>query len=476
MNFRLRHVDPADKFCPQLRLELLARIVPRSVVREVFEEVDLRTQRVRKLSLEAVLWLVIGMNLFARMSLSDAFEQLAHGLRLLWPDDTERLAVLPRKSALSYRRYQLGVRPLRRLFRRVCQPLATSRTRGAFLCGYRVMAIDSHVEDVADTPENAAAFGRPQSGRGESAYPQVRCVSLCECGTHAMVDAEFWPCSVGEGRGALRLLRSVTPEMLVEVDRGLYSYELLSGVMGRGAQVLFRLPNTVKPQRVRRLPDGSYLARLYPADRKRCRDGDYREVRIIEYTINDPQLAGHGTQYRLATSLLDPKRYPAHRLACGYHERWEIEVTIDELDTHQLEQHHPASPLRSRKPSGVIQELYGLYLAHYVVRALMHEAALRVDEDPERLSFTQALHVIQASLSDFEIAAPDLLCGLFRRLLDDLVRELLPEREPRVEPRVVKRKVIKWPLKRLEHYRSIQPSRPSWRAIELTGVPAGAVI
>src|SRR4051794_41097844 len=229
MNFSLRPVDPADKFCPQLKLELLARIVPRSVVREVFDQVGLRTQRVRKLSLEAVLWLVIGMNLFAQRSLSDAFQQLAHGLRLLWPDDAERLAVLPRKSALSYRRYQLGVRPLRQLFRRVCQPLATSKTRGAFLYGYRVMAMDGHVEDVADTPANAAAFGRPQSGRGESAYPQVRCVSLCECGTHAMVDAEFSPCSLDEHRGARRLLRSVLSGMLVEVDRGLYSYGLLSG-------------------------------------------------------------------------------------------------------------------------------------------------------------------------------------------------------------------------------------------------------
>jgi hypothetical protein len=468
MNFRLRDLDPNGKFCPQLKLELLAHIIPRPVVQQVFQELGVRTHRVRKLSLEAILWLVVGMNLFAQMSLSDAFEQLAHGLRLLWPDDTERLTVLPRKSAFSYRRKQLGVRPLEHLFRRVCRPLATPETHGAFLYGYRLMALDGYVEDLPDTPENVGVFGRPKGGRGESGYPQVRCVALCELGTHAMVDATFWPLAVGEDRGARRLLRSVTPEMLVETDAGLYSYGLLCKVLECGAQALFRLPNTVKPERVRRLSDGTYLARLYPSDRARRRRGEHREVRIIEYTINDPQLAGHGTRYRLATTLLDPKKYRAHGLACAYHERWEFELTIDERETHQLQQHQPASPLRSRTPAGVIQELYGLYVAHYLVRALMHEAARHAGQDPDRLSFTHALHVIQASLPDFEIAAPSLLPGLFQRLLQDLARELLPEREPRVEPRVVKRKVLKWPLKRLDDFRALQPSRSFTRAVKIT--------
>jgi hypothetical protein len=476
MHFRVRDLDPDGKFAPQLKMELLARVLPRAEVQAVFQALGLRTQRVRKLSLEGLLWLVIGMNLFPDLALSDVWEELTHGLRLLWPHDAERLALLPQKRALSYRRYQLGVRPLRQLFHRTCRPLATPQTRGAFLGGLRLMAIDGHTEDVPDTPENAAVFGRPTTDRGASAFPQVRCVSLCECGTHALVDTSFWPLKVGEDRGAHRLLRSVTPEMLVLVEAGLHSYDLLVGVRGRDAHALFRLPATVRPQYVRRLPDGSALVRLLPSDPKRRHRGEHALVRLLEYHFDDPQLAAHGKQYRLVTTLLDPEQFPAHTLACTYHERWEIELTMDEQDTHQLQQHQPASPLRSRKPAGVIQELYGLFLAHYAIRALMHAAAAAADADPERLRFTHALHVIPASISDFERAAPELHPGLYRRLLQDLARVLLPEREPRVAPRVVKRKVLKWPLQRLEHQRWPQPARPFWAAIVISGSHTGATI
>ena len=467
MNFRLRDPDRDGQFIPQLKLELLARVFPREAVQAVLKETGALTPRQRKLNLEATLWLVVGMNLYAQSSLEHVLERLTHGLRLLWPLEVERRQLLPGKSAISYRRRQLGVRPLQRLFRQLCRPMATARTRGAFLGGLRLMGIDGHVQDVLDTPENAAYFGRGTSDRGDSAFPQVQCVSLAELGTHAMVDTTFWPQSVGEHRGALRLLRSIATGMLVLWDRGLHSFNLCQRVRKRGAHFLSRCPKSVKPEGIRRLPDGSWLAQLYPRDQKRRRQGEHLLVRVITYTVDDPQSAGFRQHYRLVTSLLDPKQFPASQLAETYHERWEIELVIDEQDTHQLGQHQPSSPLRSRTPLGVLQELYGLFLAHYAVRFLMHEAALAADEDPDRLSFVHALTLIQDSLSDFEIAAAELLPGLCRRLLRDLADPLLPEREPRAEPRAVRRKVIKWPLKRLAHYRWLQPTRPVWRAIQI---------
>ena len=195
MHFRVRDLDPDGKFTPQLKLELLAQVVPRPAIQAVFADLGLRTQRQRKLSLEGVLWLVMGMNLFPNAALEDVWEQLAHGLRRLWPDDAERLALLPSKSAFTDRRDQLGVRPLRQLFQRIARPLATPATPGAFLGGLRLMAMDGHTEAVPDTPENAAVFGRHTTDRGDSAYPQVLCVSLCggsegkQCATHAMIPA-----------------------------------------------------------------------------------------------------------------------------------------------------------------------------------------------------------------------------------------------------------------------------------------------
>jgi Insertion element 4 transposase N-terminal/Transposase DDE domain len=467
MQFRVRHPDPTGKFLPQLRLELLAQVFPRPVIASVLAECGCLTRRERKLNLEVTLFLVIAMSLFTEAPIDYVLQKLAHGLRLLWPHEDRRRTLLPSQPAICYRRYQLGVRPVQALFRQLCRPMATEKTRGAFLFGLRLMALDGYTQDVPDTQENAAAFGRTTTDRGDSAYPQVRCVALCECGTHAMVDATFWPACAGEERGAWRLLRSLAAGMLLLWDRGFHGYELLVAASRRGAHLLGRLPAHVQPERVRRLPDGTWLVKLFPYDRKRRRRGEHLLVRLIEYTLDDPQLPGYGTRYRLVTTLLDPKAFPAHTLACTYHERWEIELVIDEQETHQLGQHHPASPLRSRKPRGVIQELYGLMLAHYAIRYLMHEAALGADEDPDRLSFTHALRVIQDSIADFEMAASELIPSLCRRLLQELADVLLPERVPRIEPRVVKRKVIKWPLKRAQHSRWLQPTRPFWKAVRL---------
>jgi hypothetical protein len=467
MQFTTRIIEPGSRFPLQMRLDVLARVIPPATVQAVFEELALRTPRVRKLRLELLVWLVIAMSLYADLAIEAAFAKLCQGLRLLWPDEATYLSVLPTKSALSYRRQQLGVRPLRCLFHRVCRPLAVPATRGAFLQGLRLMAIDGHLQDVPDTPANAAVFGRSTTDRGESAFPQVLCVSLCECGTHAIIDTAFWPCGTGEHRGLWRLLRSLTAEMLVLLDRGLFGFDLVHAIRERQAHVLVRVSKQIQPERLRRLPDGSTLVRLRRKDHHGRPTGEPQVLRLIEYTLTDPQAPGYGERYRLLTTLLDQKAFPALTLARRYHERWEIELTIDEQDTHLLRQRHPSSPLRSRTPAGVIQELYGLMLAHYLLRALMHEAALAADEDPDRLSFTHALRIIQAAVSDFELVPTDHVERLFQRLFRDLTHRLLPEREPRVAPRVVRRKVIKWPLKRAEHRRVPQPTRPAWASVQL---------
>jgi hypothetical protein len=392
-----------------------------------------------------VVWLVIGLHLYTTLPISAVLVKLARGLRLLWPDP---LIALPKDSALTYRRYQLGVRPLAALFHQVCRPIATSQTRGAFLFGLRLMALDGTVEDVPDTPTNAAAFGRHTTTRGASAFPQVQVVYLAECGTHVIVDAGFWPYHTSERVGGFRLLRSVRGDMLVLWDRGFHDYDMLIGARRRGAQVLGRLPSHVKPQHLRTLADGSVLAALRPSDYQRRKQGERLLVRVITYTITDPSLPGYGETYRVLTTLLDPRQAPAHDLACAYHERWEIELVIDELDTHQR---LAGRTLRSLKPVGVLQELYGVLLAHYAVRVLMHEAALQADVDPDRLSFVHALEVVRDAIPEFQLVVPEQVPLLYARLLLDLAAKRLPERRPRSNPRVIKRKMSNFKLKRAEH-------------------------
>jgi hypothetical protein len=457
LGFKLREIEAESKFCRELMLEAVERAVPIAEVQAVLAETGVREQRERKLNLLVTVLVTIAMNLYSRASIGEVMRKIAQGLRYIWPDADYRVA---NDSAISQRRYQLGARPLVALFHRVCRPLATPETLGAFLFGLRLMAIDGTTEDVPDTPENAAAFGRYHGGRGDSAFPQVKGVYLAECGTHAIVDAGFWPCRTTERLGGLRLLRSVGPGMLVMWDTGFHDFDMVQRTVEQGAHVLARLSAHVKPQLVRRLKDGSYWATIRPSAYARRKRGECLLVRIIEYTITDPNLPHHGEVHRLLTTLLDPERYPALDLVCAYHERWEIELVIDETDTHQRLANRP---LRSLKPVGVIQELYALLIAHYAVRFLMHDAALQADIDPDRLSFTHALQVLQAAIPEFQMTAPDLLSALYTRLLNDLAARPLPERRLRTNPRVVKRKMSNFKLKRAEHFAWPQPAVLTFR-------------
>jgi hypothetical protein len=464
IRYKLREIEAESKFSQELSLAMIEQIVPQATIVAILAAEGRQTQRERKLNLwVTVLW-VIMLNLYTSCSMSEVLEKMAQGLRYIWPDPDY---IVPNDSALSYRRYQVGARPLVALFHEVCQPLATPTTPGAFLFGLRLMALDGTTEDVADTPANAATFGRHQSDRGPSAFPQVQGVYLVECGTHAIVDAGFWPYHTSERVGGFRLLRSVKPGMLLMWDRGFHDYDMLVQTRKRGAHVLSRLPAHIKPTVIQSLADGSYLAYLYPSDYQRRKVGERLLVRVIEYTVTEPHLPGYGETHRLVTTLLDPQTYPILELICTYHERWEVEITIDELKTHQ--RLHPG-PLRSLKPVGVIQELYGLLIAHYIIRALMYQAAQQAHLDPDRLSFSGAIRVLHNALPEFQMTAPEQLPALYQRLLRDIARKQLPQRRLRSNPRMVKRKMSNFKLKRADHLAWPQPAQSFRQAIEVKQV------
>src|SRR5919197_6382868 len=246
MGYTIREMTGERNFCQELSVEALQCAVPRDAIAAVLEETGNPVQRARKLTAEATIWTLIAMNLYTHVALDHVLRKLAQGLRFIWPDPTYRV---PGASALLYRRYQLGALRVRALYERLARPIATVRTRGAFRFGLRLMALDGTVEDVPDTEANAAAFGRQHGSRGDSAFPQVQGVYLVACGTHAIVDASFWPYGTSERVGAALLLRAITAEMLVLWDRGLHEYDLLAAVRQRGAHVLGRLPARVPPPR-----------------------------------------------------------------------------------------------------------------------------------------------------------------------------------------------------------------------------------
>jgi hypothetical protein len=465
MGFTIREIDAECKFSQAVTVEALARAIPQSALHRALTQHGVATERERKLTLLLTLWLVIALHLYPTVSIAGVLRKLVRGLRFLWPDPS---LPLPGDSALAYRRAQLGAPPVVTLFKQVCQPIATPHTRGAFLFGLRLMALDGTTEDVPDTPANAAMFGRHTSARGPSAFPQLQGVYLVECGTHCVVDAGFWPCHTSERGGGFRLLRSVHRGMLLMWDRGFHDFDMLVATRQRQAHVLSRLPAHVKPQFVCALPDGSVLASLMPAEDARRRRGERILVRVITYTLSDPALPGYGEEHRVITTLLNPRLAPAREVACAYHERWEIEVVIDEIDTHQR---LVGRTLRSLTPAGVIQELYGVLLAHYAVRVLMHEAALKADVDVDRLSFVHALEVVRDAVPEFQMVAAAQQMALYERMLSDIAAKRLPARRLRSNARVVKRKMSKFKLKRAEHYRPPKPHGTFADAVQVQPPP-----
>ena len=248
--------------------------------------------------------------------------------------------------------------------------------------------------------------------------------------------------------------------MLLLWDRNFLNYASVSAVLARRAQRLARLTSHRVFAPIEGLADAPYLAKRYrnATDRRRDRNGIV--VRIIAYTLDDPARSGAGERHRLLTTRLDAALDPATTLVCLYHERWEEELPIDELNTHQRER----PVLRSQPPAGVVQEVYGLLLAHFLVRVLMHDAATTQHLDPRRVSFTATLKILRCRLPE----CPPSPCGCqrwYRRLVQEVAEEVIAPRRNRVNPRVIKRKMSKWPKKRPAHHAFPQPTKPFAQAI-----------
>lgn len=445
MSFRLRQIDVDDKLCQQDCLRVFHKLYGPERISALLSQTNCWEERERKLNMVLTLTTVIALSLFPHASQAAVVQAVTADLQLLWPDNAGPSVREVSEAAVCYRRTQLGIRPLYELFAAVCQPLASSQTRGAFRFGRRVMAIDATLESVADTPANAAFFGRINTGKTRSPFPQLRCTYLAECGTHAIVDAILSPCRQHEARKALDLLPSIHPDMLVTLDRGIVSGALLLGIRKQRAHALGRLERHVLCTPSRILSDGTYLTFL----RVHTPQGWYRlPVRVIEYTLTDANVPGAGELIRLVTTLLNPRTAPALDVIDAYHERWEIELTIDEQKNHQC---LSGRPLRSQTPQGVVQELYGLLLAHYAIRSLMHQSALLADVDPDRLSFTHAVHLVTQALPLLPLLTPEHQQLVMQRLLTQMSHPLLPPRRLRFNARVVKRPFSKFKRKYPAH-------------------------
>jgi hypothetical protein len=403
----------------------VTRVVPFELVDAVLEETGARERRLRLLPSRVGVYFVLAMCLFPQPGYQGVWGKLTAGLRVLG------LAV-PSGKALRELRRRIGIAPVKRLFGILAGPLGQPRTPGIMFCGYRTVAFDGCKSiKVPDTAKNRAWLGKQNASNGETGYPAVALMTLVETGTRALLGAVFGPAGDGETGQARALLPLLDKTMLLLMDRGFDGGEFLAAAAATTAQFLVRLTATRRLPVLRHLPDGSFLSVI----------GGVR-VRIITAAVTVACHDGttYGGVYRLATTLLDHRAYPADALMALYHERWEHEVTYLAL-RHTLLQ---GRVLRSGDPAGIEQEMWALLALYQALRTAVTDAVQSVPgTDPDRASYQIAVQTAQNLLTTAQnITDPggDLTGDIGRAVLAGLHGP----RRPRVCARKVKSPLSRW--------------------------------
>ncbi len=404
--------DDSVRLTDRIGVGVLTRLINRDLVDEILAETGRTEQRRRLLPARVVVYYVLALCLFFGDAYEEVMRKLVGGLQFLRSWDCGWS--IPTASALCQARQRLGETPLQVLFDRIAKPMTAPGGGSGWFRSWRLMAFDGVMLDLPDTAANTEQFGRSGNAIADGPFPQARVLALAECGSRAVVAARIGACHAGERELARDLIDHLDERMLVMADRGFYSYDFWKQVRGSGAQLLWRIKLQTDLPVYEMLPDGSYLSSLAPKSmRSDIARGKGRRiekyeipVRVVDYTITNRGSAesDEPETIRLVTSITDHELAPAAELAALYHQRWEIELAFDEIQTHQMGR---PRVLRSRSPEMVRQEIWALLLTHYAIRHLMHEAADdSPDYDLDRISFMRSLRIARRQVTDQAAFSP----------------------------------------------------------------------
>lgn len=403
----------------------LTQIVPFELADGVLADARAAERRLRLLPSRVGIYFVLALGLFPRAGYLGVWARLTAAL------DGLGLAV-PSARALRDLRRRIGVAPVKALFEALAGPAAWPRTPGVCFGRYRTVAFDGcKTIKVPDTARNRGWLGKMNAANGETGYPVIQLMTLVETGTRALLGAAFGTTADGEITWARRLLHLLDATMLVLLDRGFDGGEFLREVAATKAQFLVRLTSTRRPPVLRHLPDGSFISLIGGV-----------KVRIIEASVTVTCHDGtrYGGTYRLASTLLDHRRYPAAVLIALYHERWEHEIAYLALRHTLLE----GRVLRSRDPEGLKQEMWALLALYQALRIAITDAIATVPgTDPDRASYqiaVQTAQILVTGARGIATATCDLAGDIGRAVLANLH----PPRRPRVCARRVKSPLSRW--------------------------------
>ena len=435
------------------RLRGLKQILSQSLIdREIGDQ--LRTRHCKRIKNPQLIWLIVGMGLFAGKSYRQIF-------RLCSTPET----IVPIRATLTTARKRLSASLLEQLYGGVVNLLGKSPTKHpfAFYKGLRLMGVDGTLLDCPDTDANREEFGRTSNQTSHGAFPKARVVSLCELGTRVLWRSIIGTYHQSEQKLTLPLLGNLSQSMLLLADRHFGIAPIIYPLIKRKVPFLIRVKKSQLFPVEKVLCDGSFLSTIYLGknDRRSKRPG--KTVRVIRYTHRDPNRTGCGEIHVLVTSLLDAEKYLAVELIELYHVRWEEEIAFSEWKVTLCN----GTMLRSQSPEMVRQEIWGMLLSHFILRTLIFRSAEEAGVEPIRISFTGALDILHARLPETKKSRP-----LKKKWLDDLITEIsqeqLPPRVDRINPRKLKKRSKAWQTKRDGDRSPPKPSGPFTDQIQIS--------
>ena len=427
----------ANRYFPNIEAGALQQLLPEEFISQCLQEAGVATVRRRRLPLESLVMVVLGMALYRG---KDVWS-IADKMQIALPGRRELVA----PSAVVQGRQRLGSEAMRQVFHQT-QQLWHQDAEHPRWCGLQLLGVDGVVWRAPDTAENTEAFTKPITTAGESAWPMVRMVCQMELTSHLLTGAAMDKYSTNEMILAEQLIETTPDNSLTLFDRGFYSLGLLNAwqAKGQNRHWLIPLKKGAQYEVVEKLgkQDLRVLIATSPQAQKKWPGlPTHVEARLLHKKVK-------GKECFILTSMLDTKQFMGDEIVDLYSQRWEIELGYREMKQQLLANEFT---LRSKKSEMVKQELWGVLLCYNLIRYQMVRMAKTLPGIyPNELSFTLCANAI---VSLFERGFTLISAHHIPNELEDLTRKaeffVLPfRREERSYPRLVKRKPSKYPHKK----------------------------
>lgn len=314
-----------------------------------------------------------------------------------------------------------------------------------WLHGRAVKIVDGTTLSMPDNPELQQQWPQPSGQQVGCGFPMMKLVGLFSLSSGALLEEATGNQHVHESRLFEQLWERLEKGDVVLEDRGFCSYGAIAALLGRGVDTVARLHHARKADlRAGRAlgPEDRLVTWNKPAPRPEGWSESEWEALPPTLSVRLLRLHVEAKGFRtrtvlLATTLSDPRLYPAAQLRQLYGERWNVELHFAQIKTIL-----GLDVLRCQSPAMIRKEVQIHLIAYNLIRALMQRAAHHQRVPLGRISFKGSLDTVRhwAAVIHASAGQPRKQSVLIARMLILIADDPVPERPQRSEPRAKKRR------------------------------------